>query len=236
MCKCFAEELLNCTAVLVNGGNVRLSNVSLDSSPNCSIPTDDVLLPKHSVNCTISIVSTQDEIEAGTMKWAVTAAAIPWGPNISAVTATAAGSVTLLALPDLQLKLLKDNCTLPATVGASVVCPVLVRNGGNVRLQNVSVAGAPECFMELLLPSEQHSCQLHQLVSQADYAAAQDNSTLLQLSAVGSAIAKGGNSSVIKATDTAAVSLQTVLRAVVQISNWSVHPTLVSAVGTIHNV
>jgi hypothetical protein len=43
-------------AELKNVGNVRLSNVTIRGSVNCSIPQGQLLLPGDSLNCTVSVL------------------------------------------------------------------------------------------------------------------------------------------------------------------------------------
>ena len=148
-CICSAGAPLNCTAELLNSGNVRLSNVSLSTASSiseCSNLPDGLLWPDRSVNCTISIVSTQDDFEAGNMSWAVTATAIPSGTNNTLVTAAASGSVELTASPKLSLSMVRkatdgsSTATKVSAAGTVVQLVLTATNAGNVALYNLSLS------------------------------------------------------------------------------------------------
>ena len=217
-----------------------LSNVSCNSSLAAVAADGSVQLPVLAVDVAVScsglLEFNQDRLEAGPQLVSVTGTASSPSGNVTVTAASQDVSIIPVNSPGLTLDLQPANCSLPASAGGTVVCPVLVHNSGNMRLQNVSVAGVSGCSFALLQPDEQQLCQLRQVASQTDFDAAYDNHTPLQLLVAASGVSNGRNSSEVSASATEIVSLQSVLHAALQLSNWSIQPAVISVAGMVWRV
>ncbi|MDH2430446.1 hypothetical protein [Sphaerisporangium sp. TRM90804] len=169
--------------LVVNTGNATLTDVgATDTAFSGSGPAPVVtcpvttLAPQASTTCTGTYVTTQADLDAGSIvNTAVAAGTPPTGPAVSSSPSTA--TVTLLSTP--ALSLLKT--AFPGTVavaGATITYSYLVVNTGNATLTGVTAAdtafsgsGAPPvvtCPVTTLAPQASTTCTGTYVTTQAD--------------------------------------------------------------------
>ncbi|KAF6258162.1 hypothetical protein COO60DRAFT_1639414, partial [Scenedesmus sp. NREL 46B-D3] len=194
-----AGDSVTVTFVIGNTGSVTLRAVQLAVSPRLMNLTcdninaapaatgDSVALSVVSVDGAGSVVSCsgllafdQEALEAGSQLINITGSGS--AGNQTAAAFSQLVSVVPLNLPGLLVDVVGSNCSLPGAAGGAVSCAVEVQNIGNVRLQNGSVSGtgaanSSSCAFGVLLPGGRFTCQVKQVVSQADLDAADGDST-----------------------------------------------------------
>lgn len=217
--------------------STALDNISCNStSKNSTIAVqtgNSVQLPRlgvgSAVSCTGFVVFNQGKLEAGTVTvWVNGTASDPAG-KAKASASSQDVLITPINTPAMALDLIVVNCSLPRAAGGSAQCPVVVTNTGNVGLVNVSVA-IDGCAVDLLLPKQQHVCQLQQQIDQDAFDAADSDNSTVQLSVTATAVARGSNNTAMNALDTDSLSLQAVLHPAANLST-TVSPASIAAAG-----
>ncbi len=199
---------------VTNSGNVTVTGLTIAdtfTAPAGPVPTITcpvtTLAPGASTTCTATYVTTQADIDNGTVKNSATASAN--GPTGTAVTSNPS-SATVTANRTAALTLTKSaNPTTVTAVGQTVNYSFLVRNTGNVTITGVSIAdsltapAAPAptvtCPVTALAPAASTTCTAAYATTQADL----DNASINN-SATASGTDPAGNP-VVSPTSTATV-------------------------------
>jgi hypothetical protein len=249
-----AGESIRVTFVLGNTGSVTLRDLELVAAPpltemSCDISSatpaatgDSVALALLSVDGAGSVVSCsgllsfdQDALEAGPRSISVTGSGS--AGNATAAAASQLVEVVPLNLPGLLVDVVGANCSLPGAAGSPAICSVVVQNIGNVRLQGGTVTGtgtviATGCEFDVLQPSDKTTCQVDQMVSQADLDAADaDAAFTITIGVSGVATPLGSNISDVTSGDAKALTLTSALRRSMRIENVAASPTAVDKAG-----
>jgi hypothetical protein len=134
-----ADEVLACTAVVRNTGNVRLSGLSITGDGSCT-PDNQPLLPDATTSCIVTKASSQDDFEAGGMTLAVSASATGSGTNATLASASTTATVELQVRRELELTLARtDNTTVVDKADAVAHLSLTAANRGNTHLRNVTL-------------------------------------------------------------------------------------------------
>lgn len=233
-----------------NTGSVTLTNASFSISPalaniSCSgsagdhavmlAAGDSVQLPSLDVDgvlvCSGSFVFDQDMLEAADQLVLVDGTAAAGSMRISASSQQV--RVAPINTPCLVVELLVQNCSLPQSAGGSAECPISIYNRGNVRLYDVSVDVAASCAVAKLQPGNQHTCQLLQAISQSDFDAADESSTLVQVSVTAIATPAGHNNTEVVETVDQQLALQSVIYPAATLEQLTVNPAEVKKAGVL---
>lgn len=164
--------------LVTNTGNVALTGVVVSdplpglSAVSCPLST---LAPAESTTCTASYISTQADLDAGSIANTATANGTP--PVGSPVTDTGSATVTANRGPAVTVTKSTTATTFSA-VGQSLPFTITVRNSGNVTLTNVVITD-PNAVLgtctpaapATLAPSQTMTCSATHAVTQADLTA-----------------------------------------------------------------
>lgn len=155
-----------------------------------------------SVACTGNFLFSQDEFEAGPATLSVSGSAIAGNQTASATSQ----NIPLQPQSSPSLTVSIDNCSVPTAAGGNMSCQVTVHNGGNVRLDNVSVglkdgSGLHACYFSEMQPWADNTCVVAREVSQQmfDDAAEQQGSQVV-MEVVANAAPRGTNRSALVAS------------------------------------
>ncbi|MFS1302356.1 beta strand repeat-containing protein [Streptosporangium longisporum] len=179
--------------LIVNTGNTTLTQVDVRDTSFSGTGTPGVitcptrtLQPQESTSCTSSYVSTQEDIEAGTVVNTAQASGVSdSGPVAAAlpravvVVASAPSTVAVTVLPVVSLALLKTAAPSTLTApGQTITYSYLIVNTGNTRLSGVDVTttvftgtGTPSaitCPVTTLAPQDSTTCTNTYVTTQAD--------------------------------------------------------------------
>ncbi|WP_344918785.1 beta strand repeat-containing protein [Streptosporangium oxazolinicum] len=169
--------------LVTNTGNATLTGVSAVDTAFSGSGTPPVvtcpvttLAPQASTTCTGTYVTTQADVDAGSVvNTAVASGTPPTGPAVTSAPST----VTIAAVPAPSLALLKTAVPVAVTAaGQTVTYSFLVTNTGNTTLTGVSAtdtafsgSGAPPvvtCPVTTLEPQESTTCTGTYVVTQVD--------------------------------------------------------------------
>jgi uncharacterized repeat protein (TIGR01451 family) len=169
-----AGETVNYTFLVTNTGNVTLSSIAVAdplpglSTVSCPLTT---LAPGSSTTCTASLVTTQSQIDSGSIDNTASVTGTP--PTGPAVTDTDSATVVAPAAPSIDLV----KSATPATVTAAgqvISYSFVVTNTGNVTLSGVGVAdplaglSAVTCPVSTLAPAASTTCSATLTTTQGD--------------------------------------------------------------------
>ncbi|MEU8386399.1 hypothetical protein, partial [Streptosporangium sp. NPDC048865] len=179
-----AGRLITYSYVVVNTGNTTLTGVEVEDTvfsgtgtPSAIVCPVTTLAPGASTTCTNTYVTTQADIDAGSVvNTAVASGTPPTGPAVvSAPPSTA--TITVTGAPNLELLKTASPSTV-AAAGQTVTYSYAVVNTGNTTLSALSVAdtefsgtGTPPvatCPVTTLAPQATTTCTGTYTVTQAD--------------------------------------------------------------------
>ncbi|MER5645461.1 hypothetical protein [Streptosporangium sp. NPDC002524] len=178
-----AGQTVTYSYLITNTGNTTLTGVDVADTAFSGTGTPAVitcpvttLAPQASTTCTGTYVTTQDDVDAGTIvNTAVATGTPPVGPAVASAPSTAA--VTIPSAPGVALLKTASPATLTAA-GRTVTYSYLVTNTGNTTLTALTVAetafsgtGAPPvitCPVTTLEPQETTTCTSTYVTTQAD--------------------------------------------------------------------
>jgi uncharacterized repeat protein (TIGR01451 family)/LPXTG-motif cell wall-anchored protein len=222
-----AGQTVTYSFVVTNTGNVTLTSVGVSDphaglSPiNCPVST---LAPNASTTCSATYVTTQADVDAGSIANTATGTGTP--PSGPAVTGTDSETVTATRSPsvDLVKSAFPNNVT---AVGQTVTYSFVVTNTGNVTLSSVGVAdplpglSAISCPVATLAPNASTTCTATYVATQSDL----DNGVI-----VNTATASGVPPSGPAVTDTDTETVTAIAGPAIQVVK-SASPSNVTAVG-----
>jgi hypothetical protein len=198
------------TLTAQNTGNLILRNTVITSPELGSLTcTQDVSVAvRGSMTCTSVFEFTQDILEADDKTFTATVTSPTLMNRTDATNDIRAASdkvVTVQEAPALEVDVKAPECTKPARMPGSAVCPVTITNTGNMRVVNISVIGQPNnCNVGLLWPNEVFNCTMTRVLTQEDFEA---GTTTLEATSFVS-FAQGPNSTLDNTpSDTATVVL-----------------------------
>jgi hypothetical protein len=187
------------------------------------------------VSCSGLLMFDQDALEAGPKQISVTGSGS--AGNATAAASSQLASIVPLNLPGLLVDVVGANCSLPSAAGGALACAVELTNSGNVRLQSGTITGASSAITSnrtfgVLVPGAKFSCQVKQVVLQADLDAADDDSAYtVSVGVSATATPMGSNSSDVTSGDAEPVALAAALRPAVSLDSVTASPTTVTAAG-----
>jgi hypothetical protein len=165
------------TLTAQNTGNLILRNTVITSPELGPLTcTQDVSVAvRGSMTCTSVFEFTQDILEADDKTFTATVTSPTLMNRTDATTNTRAATdktVTVQEAPTLEVDVKAPECTKPARMPGSAVCPVTITNTGNMRVVNISVVGQPNnCNVDLLWPNEVFNCTMTRVLTQDDFEA-----------------------------------------------------------------
>ncbi|WP_436758394.1 DUF7507 domain-containing protein [Streptosporangium sp. V21-05] len=219
-----AGRTITYSYVVVNDGNATLTGVGVTDTAfsgtgappvvTCPVTT---LAPQATTTCTGTYVSTQADVDAGSIvNTAVATGTPPTGPAVTSDPSTA--TVTIEAAPDLSLLKTASPSTV-AAAGRTITYSYLVVNTGNATLTALSVVdtafsgtGAPPvvtCPVTTLAPQATTTCTGTYVTTQADV----DAGTLVNTAVatgtppVGPPVTSDPSTSTVAITDVFSLSL-----------------------------
>ena len=179
-----AGQTINYSFDVTNTGNVTLSSVDVTdplpglSAISCPLAT---LAPAQTTTCSATYVTTQADLDAGSISNTATTTGTPAG-SATAVNDLDSETVTAIAGPAIQITK-SATPTVVTAAGETITYAFDVLNTGNVTLSSVVVSdplpglSAVTCPLAVLAPSETMTCSATYTVSQADIDAGVVNNT-----------------------------------------------------------
>ncbi len=219
-----AGQVVTYSYMLTNTGNTTLTGVTAADTAFSGTGTPPVitcpvstLAPQETTTCTGTYVTTQADINAGSIVNTATATGIaPTGETVTAAPSTA--TVTATALPALALLKSADPAVV-TTAGQMVTYSFLVTNAGNTTLTGISVtdtsfsgSGPPpviSCPATTLQPQESTTCTATYPVTQTDIDAGSvvDTATATGTPPTGPAVTSDPSTATVTATAAPALAL-----------------------------
>jgi hypothetical protein len=165
------------TLTASNTGNLILRNTTI-TSPELGTLTcaqNISVAIRGSMTCTSVFEFTQDILEMDDKTFTAKVASPTLLIMANAVNDTVAATdkvVVVQEAPKLEVDVKAPECTKPARMPGSAVCPVTITNTGNMRVVNISVNGQPNnCNVDLLWPNEVFNCTMTRVLTQEDFEA-----------------------------------------------------------------
>lgn len=171
-----AGQVIAYTLVATNTGNVTLTDVAIDdplpglSALDCDQAVPATLAPGETLECTATYEVTQDDVDAGGVTNVATVTGTPPdGPPLE----EESPPVTVIAVPEPSLTIVKTSDAEPFGVGDVVAYEFLVANTGNTTIVGVFVEDplldAPaDCPATELAPGESMTCTGARTATQDD--------------------------------------------------------------------
>ncbi|MEV5573787.1 hypothetical protein AB0L06_27410 [Spirillospora sp. NPDC052269] len=169
-------QTINYTYHVTNTGNVSLDNVGVtDDLPGLSPIICDVttLLPGQSTDCHATYVTTQADVNSGSVSNTATAQGTPPGGPGPVESPPDSVLIPAVAAPALSLEKFATPTTYSAT-GQTITYTYRVTNTGNVTLNNVGITdnlpglSTITCTQTDLNPGESMDCSATYITTQAD--------------------------------------------------------------------
>lgn len=160
-----------------NTGNLILQNTVI-SSPELGTLTctqDVAVAVRGSMTCTIVFEFTQDILEMDDKIFTATVTSPTLLKKAGVTDSTVAATDKIVVVeeaPALEVDVKAPECTKPARMPGSAVCPVTITNTGNMRVVNITVNGQPnDCNVSLLWPNDVFNCTMTRVLTQEDFEA-----------------------------------------------------------------
>jgi uncharacterized repeat protein (TIGR01451 family) len=201
-----AGETITYSYLVTNTGNVTLAGIEVtDPAPGLSTVTcpDVTLAPGASVTCTATYVTSQTDVDNGSITNTGTASGTT--PGGTEVTAESTLTVTATQTPSISLTKEATASTF-ASVGTPIIYTYTVTNTGNVTLDPVVVTDpmpgltAISCPLPSLAPGASVTCTATYTTTQADV----DNGSITN---TGTATGTAPDTTQVQASDTEVVPL-----------------------------